>query len=84
MTRTKPRVIVTRKLLDAIETRMMELLEVRRNRNEKPMSREDIAAEMQEADVLVPTKTDRIDAACSTRRATSSSLSRPSAWGLTI
>ena len=63
MTSTKPRVIVTRKLPDAIETRMMELFEVRLNLNDKPMSQEDIAAAMQEADVLVPTVTDRIDAA---------------------
>tara|TARA_Y100000588_G_scaffold326724_1_gene361293 strand:+ start:362 stop:1348 length:987 start_codon:yes stop_codon:yes gene_type:complete len=63
MTSTKPRVIVTRKLPDAIETRMMELFEVRLNLNDKPMSQEDIAAAMQEADVLVPTVTDRIDTA---------------------
>ena len=63
MTSTKPRVIVTRKLPDAIEARMMELFEVRLNLNDKPMSQEDIAAAMQEADVLVPTVTDRIDAA---------------------
>ena len=63
MTSTKPRVIVTRKLPDAIETRMMELFEVCLNLNDKPMSQEDIAAAMQEADVLVPTVTDRIDAA---------------------
>ena len=63
MTSTKPRVIVTRKLPDAIETRMMELFEVRLNLNDKPMSQKDISAAMQEADVLVPTVTDRIDAA---------------------
>ena len=62
MTSTKPRVIVTRKLPDAIETRMMELFEVRLNLNDKPMSQEDISAAMQEADVLVPTVTDRIAA----------------------
>ena len=63
MPQTKPLVIVTRKLPDVIETRMMELFEVRLNLNDKPMSQEDIAAAMQEADVLVPTVTDRIDAA---------------------
>ena len=55
MTTTKPRVIVTRRLPDAIETRMMELFE------DAPMSRADLAAAMQEADVLVPTVTDEID-----------------------
>ena len=63
MSPTNPLVIVTRKLPDMIETRMMELFEVRLNLNDKPMSQEDIAAAMQEADVLVPTVTDRIDAA---------------------
>ena len=62
MTRTKPLVIVTRKLPDAIETRMMELFEVRLNLDDTPMSRAEIAAAMQEADVLVPTVTDRIHA----------------------
>ena len=62
MTTTKPLVIVTRKLPDAIETRMMELFEVRLNLDDTPMSRAKIAAAMQEAGVLVPTVTDRIDA----------------------
>ena len=62
MTTTKPLVIVTRKLPDAIETRMMELFEVRLNLDDTPMSRAEIAAAMQEADVLVPTVTDRIHA----------------------
>ena len=61
MTTTKPRVIVTRRLPDAIETRMMELFEVRLNLEDAPMSRADLAAAMQEADVLVPTVTDEID-----------------------
>jgi glyoxylate reductase len=61
MTKTKPFVIVTRKLPDAIETRMMELFDVRLNLDDTPMSRSDLGAAMQEADVLVPTVTDRID-----------------------
>jgi glyoxylate reductase len=61
MTTTKPLVIVTRKLPDAIETRMMELFDVRLNLDDTPMSRADLASAMQEADVLVPTVTDRID-----------------------
>ena len=59
----KPLVIVTRKLPDAIETRMMELFETRLNNDDRPMSRDDLAAAMRTADVLVPTVTDRIDAA---------------------
>ncbi len=62
MTGTKPVVIVTRKLPDVIETRMMELFDVRLNLSDEPMSREQLAESLQSADVLVPTVTDRIDA----------------------
>src|ERR1700739_3198123 len=58
----KPLVIVTRKLPDAIETRMRELFDARLNLDDKPMNGADLAAAMAEADVLVPTVTDRIDA----------------------
>ena len=59
----KPLVIVTRKLPDAIETRMMELFETRLNLNDEPMTQAQLVAAAQQADVLVPTVTDRIDAA---------------------
>lgn len=59
----KPLVIVSRKLPDVIETRMMELFQTRLNLDDHPMTREELAAAMAEADVLVPTVTDRIDAA---------------------
>ncbi len=62
MTGTKPVVIVTRKLPDVIETRMMELFDARLNLSDEPMSRERLAEAIQSADVLVPTVTDRIDA----------------------
>ncbi|MCB2087240.1 MAG: D-glycerate dehydrogenase [Sphingomonadaceae bacterium] len=58
----KPRVIVTRHLLPSVEARMEELFDVVLNREDKPMSREDLVAAMQDCDVLVPTVTDRIDA----------------------
>jgi len=58
----KPVVIVTRRLPDIIETRMMELFDARLNVEDHPMSREELADAMQRADVLVPTVTDRIDA----------------------
>jgi len=61
MNATKPRIIVTRKLPDAVETRMMELFDTQLNLDDTPMSRADLASAMQEADVLVPTVTDRID-----------------------
>ena len=61
MTR-KPLVIVTRKLPDVIETRLMELFETQLNLDDKPMSQAELAKAVQEADVLVPTVTDSIDA----------------------
>ncbi|MCE8000209.1 MAG: D-glycerate dehydrogenase [Rhodobiaceae bacterium] len=57
----KPLVIVTRKLPDAIETRLGELFETRLNESDEPMSQSQLANAMREADVLVPTVTDRID-----------------------
>jgi glyoxylate reductase len=57
----KPLVIVTRKLPDAIETRMRELFDTRLNVDDTPMSQADLVEAMQKADVLVPTVTDRID-----------------------
>ena len=62
MTTKKPRVVVTRKLPSVIETRMMELFDVRLNEDDHWFSKEELVAACQEADVLVPTVTDRIDA----------------------
>lgn len=59
----KPLVVITRKLPDQVETRMRELFEARLNVDDKPMSQPELVAAMREADVLVPTITDRIDAA---------------------
>ncbi len=60
--RPKPRVIVTRKLPDVIETRMMELFDVRLNDTDRPLTRTELVGAITDADVLVPTVTDRIDA----------------------
>jgi glyoxylate reductase len=57
----KPLVIVTRKLPDAIETRMRELFDTRLNVDDTPMTQADLVEAVQKADVLVPTVTDRID-----------------------
>lgn len=62
MAKHKPHVIVTRKLPDVIETRMMELFDVRLNLDDKAMNAHGLAEAMRAADVLVPTVTDRIDA----------------------
>jgi len=57
----KPLVIVTRKLPDAVETRMRELFDARLNLDDKPMDQAALIEAVQKADVLVPTVTDRID-----------------------
>ena len=61
MSKKKPVVVVTRKLPDAIETRMMELFDTRLNHDDTPMSQAELAKAASEADVLVPTVTDKID-----------------------
>jgi glyoxylate reductase len=61
MPRSKPLVIVTRKLPDAVETRMRELFQTELNIDDKPMSQAELVQAMRAADVLVPTVTDRID-----------------------
>ena len=58
----RPRVAVTRKLLPQIEARMAELFDCRFNVDDHEMSADEIAGIMQDADILVPTVTDRIDA----------------------
>ena len=60
---SRPRVIVTRALPDGIEARMAELFDARTNPDDTPMSADQLAAAMADCDVLVPTVTDRIDAA---------------------
>ena len=59
----KPRVVVTRRLPQAIETRMAELFDLSLNLSDAPFSRAQLEASVAEADVLVPTITDPIDAA---------------------
>jgi len=55
-------VVVTRRLPEVVETRMKELFDVTLRDPDTPMSREELAAAMRQADVLVPTITDTIDA----------------------
>ena len=61
MSQKKPVVVVTRKLPDSIETRMMELFDARLNLDDKPMSKIELIEAIKTADVLVPTVTDRVD-----------------------
>ena len=62
MTRPKPTVVVTRKLPDVVETRMMELFDVRLNVDDHPFSQDELVAAMSACDVLVPNLTNHIDA----------------------
>ena len=61
MAQDRPRVVVTRKLPDVIETRMMELFDVQLNLDDHPMSKAELFEAVSTADVLVCTVTDRID-----------------------
>ena len=62
MAKKKPLVVVTRKLPDVIETRLMELFDVRLNVDDEVMSEAKLTEAVKMADVLVPTITDTIDA----------------------
>jgi len=59
----KPLVVITRKLPDPVETRMRELFDARLNVEDRPMTQPELVDAVKEADVLVPTVTDQIDAA---------------------
>ena len=61
---SKPRlsVVVTRRLPETVEKRLGELFDVRLRDDDTPMSRAALAQAMKDADVLVPTITDQIDA----------------------
>lgn len=61
--RKKPKVYITRKLPDAVETRMRELFDAQLNIDDIVRTPEQLMQAMKTADVLVPTVTDRIDSA---------------------
>ena len=63
MAKQKPLIVITRRLPEVIETRMMELFDCRLNIDDEPMSRSQLVEAVQEAEVLVPTVTDRIESA---------------------
>ena len=63
MSKRKPLVVVTRKLPEAVETRMMELFQTRLNASDQPMGKAELIEAVKTAEVLVPTVTDRIDKA---------------------
>ncbi|WP_305970123.1 MULTISPECIES: 2-hydroxyacid dehydrogenase [unclassified Mameliella] len=55
-------VVVTRRLPEVVETRLTELFDAKLRADDTPMTRGELIDAVQEADVLVPTLTDRIDA----------------------
>ena len=61
MVRRKPLVVVTRKLPEVIETRMMELFDTRLNDGDTPLTKAALIEAVKAAEILVPTVTDRID-----------------------
>ena len=61
MQNPKPKVIVTRRLPDAVETRMKELFDTELSKDDVPMSYEALVDAVSRCDVLVSTVTDRID-----------------------
>lgn len=61
MPTARPSVVVTRRLPEAVETRMKELFDVRLRDDDTPMTRAELATAMKDADVLVPTLMDQID-----------------------
>ncbi|WP_068310884.1 2-hydroxyacid dehydrogenase [Polycladidibacter hongkongensis] len=67
MPKKKPVVVVTRKLPEAVETRMRELFDTRLNEHDKPFSQAELVEAVKTADVLVPTVTDRIDSSILTQ-----------------
>jgi glyoxylate reductase len=55
-------VVITRRLPEVVETRMKELFDVTLRDPDSKMSRDELAAAMRGADVIVPCVTDQIDA----------------------
>jgi glyoxylate reductase len=62
MASARTRVVVTRRLPPPVEARMRELFDVALNADDHAFTADELARALAEADVLVPTITDRIDA----------------------
>ena len=63
MPSARPKVVVTRRLPEPVETRMRELFDVTLNETDTPMTQTDLREAIKSADVLVPTLGDTIDQA---------------------
>jgi len=57
----KRKVVVTRKLPEQVETRMMELFDTRLNLDDVPLTHDELIMAVQSAEILVPTVTDSVD-----------------------
>ena len=57
----KPRIVVTRKLPEAIETRIAQLFECQLNPSDEPMTQDELHNAITWCDALCPTITDKID-----------------------
>ena len=57
----KPLVVVTRRLPEVVEARLMELFNTRLSLDDNPLSKDQLIAIAKDADILVPTVTDKID-----------------------
>jgi glyoxylate reductase len=62
MSKRKPLVVITRRLPDVVETRMMELFQTRLNETDVALTKDELIQAVKAAEVLVPTVTDKIDA----------------------
>ena len=58
----KPKIILTRRLTDSVETRMRELFNAKLNQTDQPFTQEQLIHAVETADVLVPTVTDSLNA----------------------
>ena len=61
--KSKPKVVVTRRLPIEVETRMADMFATVLRVDDTPMSQDELAEAISDCDVFVPTVTDRIDAA---------------------
>ena len=61
--KSKPKVVVTRRLPIEVEARMSDMFETVLREDDTPMTQDELAAAIADCDVFVPTVTDRIDAA---------------------
>jgi len=60
--KSKPKVVVTRRLPEEVESRMADLFDTSLRADDTPMTQAELAAAIADCDVFVPTVTDRIDA----------------------